>query len=148
MRNTTTVFDEEGLDRVRLTRFVGMDGIVRPYSQREALGQLWLKTADDGKYFHEDYIAHLELPGRDMLIMLTYDRIMLVRSRKLETDWDIRLTDIQTISKERTGMSIMLKGGANGPFIPVQDESARNWLYRQIAIGKLSSPSKLFFIFG
>ncbi|KAL4752965.1 hypothetical protein BDW72DRAFT_191535 [Aspergillus terricola var. indicus] len=134
VKNTTTVFDAEGLDRVRLTRFVGMDGIVRPYSQREALGQLWLKTADDGKYFNEDYIAHLELPGRDMLIMLTYDRIMLVRSKKLETDWDIRLTDIQTISKERTGMSIMLKGGANGPFIPVQDESARNWLYKQIAI--------------
>ncbi|KAI9375312.1 hypothetical protein BJX61DRAFT_494673 [Aspergillus egyptiacus] len=134
VRNTTTVFDAEGLDRVRLTRFIGMDGIVRPYSQREALGQLWLKTADDGKYFNDDYIAHLELPGRDMLVMLTYDRIMLVRSKKLETEWDIRLTDIQTISKERTGMSIMLKGGANGPFIPVQDESARNWLYRQIAI--------------
>ncbi|KAL5336775.1 hypothetical protein BJX70DRAFT_400270 [Aspergillus crustosus] len=134
VRNTTTVFDAEGLDRVRLTRFVGMDGIVRPYSQREALGQFWLKTADDGRYFNEDYIAHLELPSRDMLVMLTYDRIMLVRSKKLETEWDIRLTDIQTISKERTGMSIMLKGGANGPFIPVQDESARNWLYRQIAI--------------
>ncbi|KAL1985887.1 hypothetical protein VTN96DRAFT_7265 [Rasamsonia emersonii] len=134
VRNTTTVFDSEGLDRVRLTRFIGMDGIVRPYSQREALGQFWLKTTDDGKYFNEDYIAHLELPGRDMLVMLTYDRIMLVRSQKLRTEWDIKLTDIQTISKERTGMSITLKGGANGPFIPVQDESSRNWLYKQIAI--------------
>ncbi|KAE8355847.1 hypothetical protein BDV28DRAFT_20786 [Aspergillus coremiiformis] len=134
VRNTTTVFDAEGLDRVRLTRFIATDGIVRPYSQREALGQFWLKTADDGKYFTEDYIAHLELPGRDMLVMLTYDRIMLLRTKKLQTEWDIRLTDIQTISKERTGMSITLKGGANGPFIPVQDESSRNWLYRQIAI--------------
>ncbi|KAL2005808.1 hypothetical protein VTN00DRAFT_10301 [Thermoascus crustaceus] len=134
VRNTTTVFDPEGLDRVRLTRFIGMDGIVRPYAQREALGQFWLKTTDDGKYFNEDYIAHLELPGRDMLVMLTYDRIMLVRSKKLRTEWDIKLTDIQTISKERTGMSITLKGGANGPFIPVQDESSRNWLYKQIAI--------------
>ncbi|GFF41445.1 vacuolar protein sorting-associated protein 13 [Aspergillus udagawae] len=134
VRNTTTVFDAEGLDRVRLTRFIATDGIVRPYSQREALGQFWLKTADDGKYFNEDYIAHLELPGKDMLVMLTYDRIMLVRSKRLRTEWDIRLTDIQTISKERTGMSITLKGGANGPFIPVQDESSRNWLYRQIAI--------------
>ncbi|KAE8396464.1 hypothetical protein BDV23DRAFT_423 [Aspergillus alliaceus] len=134
VRNTTTVFDAEGLDRVRLTRFIATDGIVRPYSQREALGQFWLKTADDGKFFSEDYIAHLELPGRDMLVMLTYDRIMLVRTKKLQTEWDIRLTDIQTISKERTGMSITLKGGANGPFIPVQDESSRNWLYRQIAI--------------
>ncbi|KAJ5482720.1 hypothetical protein N7539_006166 [Penicillium diatomitis] len=134
VRNTTTVFDAEGLDRVRLTRFIGTDGIVRPYSQREALGQFWLKTTDDGKYFNEDYIAHLELPGRDMLVLLTYARIMLVRTKKLYTEWDIRLTDIQTISKERTGMSITLKGGANGPFIPVQDESSRNWLYRQIAI--------------
>ncbi|PGH11668.1 hypothetical protein AJ80_07035 [Polytolypa hystricis UAMH7299] len=134
VRNTTTVFDNAGLDRVRLTRFIGMDGIVRPYSQREALGQFWLKTADTGKYFNEDYIAHLEFPGKDMLIMLTYDRIMLVRSKKLQTEWDIKLTDIQTISKERTGMSITLKGGTNGPFIPVQDESGRNWLYKQIAI--------------
>ncbi|CAG7920566.1 unnamed protein product [Penicillium olsonii] len=134
VRNTTTVFDAEGLDRVRLTRFIGTDGIVRPYSQREALGQFWLKTTDDGKYFNEDYIAHLELPGRDMLVLLTYARIMLVRTKKLYTEWDIRLTDIQTISKERTGMSITLKGGANGPFIPVQDESSRNWLYRQIAV--------------
>ncbi|PKY02798.1 vacuolar protein sorting-associated protein 13 [Aspergillus campestris IBT 28561] len=134
VRNTTTVFDAEGLDRVRLTRFIGTDGVVRPYSQREALGQFWLKTADDGRYFNEDYIAHLELPGRDMLVMLTYKRIMLVRTKKLQTEWDIHLTDIQTISKERTGMSITLKGGANGPFIPVQDESARNWLYRQIAV--------------
>ncbi|KAJ5595310.1 uncharacterized protein N7459_001518 [Penicillium hispanicum] len=136
VRNTTTVFDAEGLDRVRLTRFIGTDGIVRPYSQREALGQFWLKTTDDGKFFNEDYIAHLELPGRDILVMLTYARIMLVRTKKLYTEWDIRLTDIQTISKERTGMSITLKGGANGPFIPVQDESSRNWLYRQIAVGK------------
>ncbi|KAJ5532503.1 hypothetical protein N7494_009055 [Penicillium frequentans] len=134
VRNTTTVFDADGLDRVRLTRFIGTDGIVRPYTQREALGQFWLKTADDGKYFNEDYIAHLELPGRDMLVMLTYSRIMLVRTKKLYTEWDIRLTDIQTISKERTGMSITLKGGANGPFIPVQDESSRNWLYKQIAV--------------
>ena len=135
VRNTTTVFDAEGLDRVRLTRFIGMDGIVRPYSQREALGQFWLKTVDDGKYFNEDYIAHLELPGKDMLVMLTYDRIMLVRAKKLRMEWDIKLTDVQTISKERTGMSIGLKGGTNGPFIPVQEESSRNWLYKQIAVG-------------
>lgn len=69
-----------------------------------------------------------------MLVMLTYSRIMLVRGKKLSTEWDIRLTDIQTISKERTGMGITLKGGTNGPFIPVAEESARNWLYKQIAV--------------
>lgn len=134
VRNTTTVFDQEGLDRVRLSRFIGQDGVVRPYSQREALGQFWLKTLDNGKYFNEDYLAHLELEGKDMLVMLTYNGIMLVRTKKLQTEWDVPLKDIQTISKERTGMSIILKGGTNGPFVPVADEGARNWFYRQVAV--------------
>jgi vacuolar protein sorting-associated protein 13A/C len=134
VKNTTTVFDQEGLDHVRLTRFIGVDGIVRPYSQREAMGQFWLKTMDSGKYFSEDYIAHLELPGRDMLVMLTYSGIMMVRTKRLHVEWDMLLKDIQTISKERTGISITIQGGQNGPFIPVSDEEARNWLYRQIAV--------------
>ncbi|KAH7135967.1 hypothetical protein B0J11DRAFT_425934 [Dendryphion nanum] len=134
VRNTTTVFDQEGLDRVRLTRFIGQDGVVRPYSQREALGQFWLKTLDNGKYFNEDYLAHLELQGKDMMVMLTYNGVMLVRTKRLQTEWDVPLKDVQTISKERTGMSITLKGGTNGPFIPVADEESRNWFYRQVAI--------------
>ena len=149
VKNTTTVFDQEGLDRVRLARFIGMDGIVRPYSQREALGQFWLKTIDNGKYFNDQYIAHLELnsgsqgdkqEGRtqqseaSMLVMITYNAIMLVRAKKLTTEWEVALKDVQTISKERTGMSIVLKGGTNGPFIPIADESSRNWLYKQVAV--------------
>jgi vacuolar protein sorting-associated protein 13A/C len=154
VKNTTTVFDQEGLDRVRLTRFIGMDGVVRPYAQREALGQFWLKTLDNGKYFNESYIAHLELnsgsqgdrnaggnAGRSsqgaeasMLVMITYNSIMLVRAKKLTTEWDVPLKDVQTISKERTGMSIVLKGGTNGPFIPIADETSRNWLYKQVAV--------------
>ncbi|EUC45840.1 hypothetical protein COCMIDRAFT_4977 [Bipolaris oryzae ATCC 44560] len=135
VRNTTTVFDQEGLDRVRLTRFIGTDGIVRPYSQREALGQFWLKTLDNGKYFNEDYIAHLELQNKEMLVMLTYNGLMMVRTKKLQTEWDVPLKDVQTISKERTGLAITLQGGTNGPFIPVSDEGSRNWFYRQVAVG-------------
>jgi vacuolar protein sorting-associated protein 13A/C len=134
VRNTTTVFDQEGLDRVRLTRFIGQDGIVRPFAQREALGQFWLKTLDNGKYFNEDYIAHLELQGEEKLVMLTYNNIMLIRTKRLQTEWEIKLPDIQTISKERTGMSVTLKGGTNGPFIPVADEQSRNWFYKQVAV--------------
>jgi len=134
VRNTTTVFDQDGLDRVRLSRFIGNDGVVRPYSQREALGQFWLKTLDSGKYFNEEYIAHLELPGKDMMVMLTYTGIMMVRTKKLHSEWDVGLRDIQTISKERTGISITIQGGQTGPFIPVSDEEARNWLYKQIAV--------------
>lgn len=134
IRNTTTVFDNEGLDRVRLTRFIGSDGIVRPYNQREALGQFWLKQLDNGKYFNELYLAHLELPREDVVVMLTFSRIMLIKSKKLASEWDVPLKDIQTISKERTGLSLSLRGGINGPFIPVAEESSRNYLYRNIGI--------------
>lgn len=144
IRNTTTVFDDSGLDRVRLTRFIGADGIVRPYSQREALGQFWLKQLDNGKYFNEQYIAHLELPREDVVVMLTYSRIMLVKSKKLTSEWDVPLKDVQTISKERTGLSLTLRGGTNGPFIPVAEESSRNFLYRNIgvAVGEFNKKYK------
>ncbi|KAI1002652.1 Vacuolar protein sorting-associated protein 13 [Podosphaera aphanis] len=132
IRNTTTVFDADGLDRVRLTRFIAADGVVRPYSQREALGQFWLKQLDNGKYFNEQYIAHLELPRENVVVMLTYSRIMLIKSKKLTSEWDVPLKDIQTITKERTGLSLSLRGGTNGPFIPVAEESSRNFLYAKI----------------
>jgi len=140
VRNTTTVFDQEALDRVRLTRFIGMDGVVRPYSQREALGQFWLKTIDNGKYFNENYIAHLDLQSqggggsKDLTVMLTYNDIVLVRTQKLTSEWDVPLKDVQRISKERTGMNITLKEGRQGPFVPVGEEGSRNWLYKQIAV--------------
>jgi vacuolar protein sorting-associated protein 13A/C len=134
IRNTTTVFDGSELDRVRITRFIPADGIVRPYNEREALGQFWLKQVDNGKYFDEMYIGHLELPREDMVVMVTYSRILLIRSRRLTTEWDITLRDIQTIAKERTGLSLTLRGGTNGPFIPIGDESGRAYLYRMVAV--------------
>ncbi|EFW98970.1 vacuolar protein sorting-associated protein vps13 [Grosmannia clavigera kw1407] len=134
IRNTTTVFDGSELDRVRLTRFIPADGIVRPYSQREALGQFWLKQVDNGRYFDEIYIGHLDLPQEDMVVMVTYARILLNRSRRLTTEWDAPLRDIQGISKERTGISITLRGNMNGPFVPVVEESGRTFLYRMVTV--------------
>ncbi|KAK0611747.1 hypothetical protein B0T14DRAFT_438947 [Immersiella caudata] len=134
VRNTTTVFDGTELDRVRLPRYIPGDGIVRPYSQREALGQSWLKQVDNGKYFDEQYIAHLELPTEDMVVMVTYARILLIRSRRLQTEWDVPLKDVQTIAKERTGLSLTLRGGTNGPFIPIGQESGRTFIYKMVAV--------------
>ena len=122
------------LDRVRIPRFIPNDGIVRPYNQREALGQFWLKQVDNGKYFDENYIAHLELPRDDMVVMVTYARILLIRSRRLTSEWDVPFKDIQGIDKERTGLSITLRGSMNGPFIPVGEESSRGFLYKMIAV--------------
>ncbi|KFA74354.1 hypothetical protein S40288_06674 [Stachybotrys chartarum IBT 40288] len=134
IRNTTTVFDGSELDRTRYPRFIPMDGIVRPYNPREALGQYWLKQVDNGRYFDEQYIGHLELPKEDMVVMVTFARILLIRSRRLTSEWDVPLKDVQTIAKERTGVSLTLRGGANGPFIPVGEGSERGFLYQMIGV--------------
>lgn len=134
IRNTTTVFDGSELDRTRFPRFIPQDGIVRPYNQRDALGQYWLKQVDNGRYFDEEYIGHLELPKEDMVVMVTYARILLIRSRRLTSEWDVPLKDVQTIAKERTGVSLSLRGGANGPFIPVGGGSERGHLYKMIGV--------------
>ncbi|TGZ78721.1 hypothetical protein EX30DRAFT_322121 [Ascodesmis nigricans] len=134
IRNTTTVFDQDGLDRVRLTRYIPADGIVRPYSQREALGQFWLKQLDNGKYFNEEYIAHLELPEQDVVVLITYSRIMLIKSKKLYCEWDVPFKELQTISMERTGIVLVLRGNRQGPFIPTRDESSRKFLFRKIGM--------------
>ncbi|KAF4595031.1 vacuolar protein sorting-associated protein vps13 [Ophiocordyceps camponoti-floridani] len=134
IRNTTTVFDGSELERTRLPRFMANDGIVRPYGAREALGQFWLKQVDNGKYFDEQYVGHLELPREDMVVMVTYARILLIRSRRLTSEWDVKLKDVQTVAKERTGVSLTLRGGTNGPFIPVGGGSERGYLYRMIGV--------------
>lgn len=143
VRNTTTLFDSTELDRVRPTRFIAADQVVRPYSQREALGQFWLKTAENGRFFNEHYIAHLDLKsgGQEMLVMLTYDRIMLIRTQRLALEWEVPLKDIKRISKERTGMNFTLKN-SQGPFLPVSEESQRNFLYKQIEVAVIAYNEK------
>lgn len=134
IRNTTTVFDGTELDRVRFARFIPADGIVRPYSQREAIGQSWLKQVDNGRYFDESYVAHLELPREDTVVLVTYARILMIRSRRLASEWDVPLSDIQTVAKERTGLSLVLRGGANGPFVPIGDEDGRRFIYGKVGV--------------
>ncbi|KAG6259689.1 hypothetical protein E4U24_000004 [Claviceps purpurea] len=134
IRNTTTVFDGQELERTRFPRFIPRDGIVRPYSAREAMGQYWLKQVDNGRYFDEQYIGHLELPKEDMVVMVTFARILLIRSRRLTSEWDVPLKDVQTITKERTGVSLVLRQGANGPFVPVGGGSERAFLYKMIGV--------------
>ncbi|PWN54382.1 hypothetical protein IE53DRAFT_157097 [Violaceomyces palustris] len=100
MRNTTVVFDQSDIDRVRLPRFIASDGIVRPYSDREALGQTWLKNVDNGRLMKEHYVAHVDVgsPAGDSVVMLTVARILLIRTLKLSIIWEVPLEDLSSIS--------------------------------------------------
>ncbi|KAJ1897430.1 Vacuolar protein sorting-associated protein 13 [Kickxella alabastrina] len=81
IRNTTTVFERD-LDRQRLPRYIGRDGIICAYSGREALGQAWMRELNKGAYAYDNYLAHLELPGSNMVVLLTYQRLVMFRRAK------------------------------------------------------------------
>ena len=64
---------------------------MQPYQEREALGQNWLKNVENGKYFSETYVAHLDIPSSDdtLVVILTTTRILLVKILKLKSMWDV-----------------------------------------------------------
>ena len=109
IRNTTTVFEEDGIDRTRLPRYIGGDGIVRPYSDVDAMGLFWLKQVNDGQFSIEQYLGHLKLPS-EKLVLVTSSRILLVQSEKFKSEWDVLFRDLQTISREKTGIQLIMRG--------------------------------------
>ncbi|CUM64753.1 uncharacterized protein PRCAT00002364001 [Priceomyces carsonii] len=133
IRNTTTVFDAEGLDKVRLPRYISYDHVIRPYSQRESQGQFWLMSIDGGVYFNETYLAHLVLPGEEKAIIVTFKKILLFDINTLVSVWVISYDQIKAISIDSTGITVGLKK-REGPFIPIPEKQSRTFLYGRIKI--------------
>lgn len=132
IRNTTTVFDEAGLGKVRITRHVGRDGIVRPFNQAEALGLFWLRQLNNDRLSREDYLAHYNITD-EVALIITYQTMILARTKNFAVEWDVPFTDLKTIALEKTGIQLILKG-VRGPFIPIEEESGRKFVYSKIKI--------------
>lgn len=135
LRNTTLVFEQNDIDRVRLPRFIGNDGIILPFSEREALGQMWLKNLDQGRVASDHYVAHVDStgPSGGATIMLTENRILYIRTAQLRVLWEVVWSDLNTISLEGSGIALVLRGGVMGPFLPIPEASTRIWLFKQIS---------------
>lgn len=132
IRNTTTVFDPQDIDRVRLPRFIADDGVLRAYNERESLGQSWLKNVENGKYFNETYVAHLNVRGSDAVLLLTTTRILEIQVRNLQLRWEIAFDELHSISLENHGISLKLKGNLAGPFMNLTSQESRTWFFQRI----------------
>ncbi|KAJ3227354.1 hypothetical protein HK099_002420 [Clydaea vesicula] len=146
IKNTTTVFELD-LDRQRLPRYIGKDGILKPYDPREALGLSYLKAVDNGEFFHEDYIAHLDLRNEDLLVLVTNLRVLMIRIKKLRYDWNLPYSDVQLIRLESGGITLIQKGNrqtAKAKVIPCPDSNSAQWLCSKIeaAFGEYISRHK------
>lgn len=132
IRNTTTVFDGDPIDRVRLPRYIAPDGILKLYSQREALGQKWLYDFKDGKYVHEGYLAHYDLGNAQTIVMLTSARVMQLRLRNMSLEWEMPFSEMQSVHIDAAGISFVAKHGLMGPFVPISDVSSRRWFASRV----------------
>ncbi|KAJ7786305.1 vacuolar protein sorting-associated protein 13 [Mycena metata] len=134
IRNTTTVFDGPARDRVRLPRHVSADGVLRPYDARAATGQYWLRDLDNGTYRQEAYVAHINAPGGDNVVLLTSSRVLSFWSKKLKLDWELPFSQVQGVTVEDTGIRFAHKAGReHDKFVFIQDKSSQSWFFSQVA---------------
>jgi len=105
IRNTTTMFDPTQRGRVRHTRFIGMDGVLLPYSPETAMGNEWLMQLGLVEP-REDYRLHGVLRISTQLkkpnvFLVTSHRIILLTVNKKNTafdaEWKEQLADVSAI---------------------------------------------------
>ncbi|KAJ1311504.1 hypothetical protein OPQ81_009991 [Rhizoctonia solani] len=133
IRNTTTVFDNNLSERVRKPRHIPADGILVPYSGADALGQMWMKDLEGGRFRNEFYVAHIDLPGGDNVAMLTTSRIMVFSVNKLRLEWEMPFSYVQGVTIEDTGIRFTTKSGhEHDRFVPIPKRSAKKWFFHEI----------------
>ena len=111
-----------------------------------------MKDLDAGAYFHESYIAHLgtsfsspvpfpasskankniDVPGDDTVSILSNNRLLFVQLRKLRVIWQVPFEELQSLSLEQTGIALILRGGTPGPFLPIAEQTGREWFFKNI----------------
>ncbi|KAF5375265.1 hypothetical protein D9758_000284 [Tetrapyrgos nigripes] len=134
IRNTTTVFDNPERDRSRLPRLVPHDNVLRPYVAREAMGQHWMRDLNNGAYRHEFYVAHINTPGSDNVVLLTMSRVLSFWSGRLRLDWELPLTQVKGITVEDTGIRFAHKAGKeHDKFVFIPDKASQSWFFERVA---------------
>lgn len=132
VRNTTTVFDVTDIVRVRLPRVIAANRVITPYNPRAAAGQMVLHSADGSRYASDQYLAHTNLAaGR--IVVVSLQRIMVVSMTGMRSDWVVTYDQLASVVMEHGGINLKLHGGVRGPFIPLESEATRKYIYRHIS---------------
>lgn len=133
IKSSTTAFDKDSSRRMHLPRNIRYNGCVTSYSEKEAQGQYWLKTCDGGKYSRERYLAHVMLPGFEMVCIVSMSRILVVTVETLKAEWNMPYEKIGNITLENTGILIKQnRAGFPERFISIPGKADQTFLYRNI----------------
>jgi vacuolar protein sorting-associated protein 13A/C len=89
IKNSAASFHGHILERSRLPRHIGRDGIIRPFNQREAAGAMLLTQVQDGAFYNDSYVAHLDVKINSIIaiIIVTDVRLLCVDAGKFLCEW-------------------------------------------------------------
>lgn len=136
-KSTSTLAGGMSASRARLPRHIDLyEQVINSYNLRESQGQFWLKTCNGGLFINDHYLAHVILPGRELAVIVSMERICEVRIAPLECMWGTSYNSIQGISVESDGIRIKLKMQSEY-FIPIEIPAEKKYLYRHIKIAVL-----------
>ncbi|AMD21022.1 HEL259Cp [Eremothecium sinecaudum] len=135
IRNTTTMMDGGNIDRVRLPRHIGLEKVIKPYNQREAQGQFWLKTANGGQFLYDQYVGHLVLRREGNVVLVSLSRIIRISLSTREVIHQANFTDVAGIRLSKNGLHVVLRNPMNNQlFFACTDAEERRYLYNIVAV--------------
>jgi vacuolar protein sorting-associated protein 13A/C len=73
-----------------------------------------------------------DVPGDDAVAILSNSRLLFVQLRKLKVIWQTPFEDLQSLSLEAAGIGLVLRGGTSGPFLPIAEQTGRDWFFKNI----------------
>ena len=117
------------MDRQRLPRYIGKEGVITNYNPREALGWNWLLSVENGKFSKEDLKAHLQLNSDDLAILITDSRIMMIKIRsRIKLEWELTFQELQLIKIENGDICLSREYSRFPLRIPCPDLDVAKWL--------------------
>jgi vacuolar protein sorting-associated protein 13A/C len=92
---------------------------------------MWLKEMESGKYFNENYIAHSIIDNDETIAILTYTRILIVRSDSLKLSYDILLNDVHSVESGANGVHLRLDE-TSSRVLSLEEQTSRDWFAKII----------------
>lgn len=92
---------------------------------------MWLKEMESGKYSSEVYIAHSIVQNDTIIAILTFTRILVVRSDTLKLEYGILLDHLVSVEAGMDGVYLHLRKDATR-VLSIEEKTSREWFARVI----------------
>jgi len=92
-----------------------------------------MRDLDNGAFRQEAYVAHINTPGSDNVVLLTASRVLSFWSKKLKLDWELPFLQVVGVTAEDTGIRFAHKAGkVHDKFVFIPDKSSQTWFFGQV----------------